>query len=145
MPGKSKKPVEAETDKDKVKQIIENSRVLLDFEYENRARRHLWNLHGIGDTEIERRFKITIAVCEHLLSEKNKRTTRAARTWQKLSRMPVKQAIEEWVLSSSTATSFELFELSDLKCYSAEQIVVDFREEFEPRFFAAAFKRLSVE
>ena len=145
MPGKSKKPVEAETYKDKVRQIPKNPRIRLDLEFEEIGLRYLWGRLGIGNTKIECRFKTTLAVYERLLSVKNNRRTVAGRTRQKLSRVPVKQAIEDWVTASSTAGSFELFKSYELQQYSAEQIVVDLRKEFEPHFVAAALDRLLAE
>lgn len=125
-----------------VRRIASHARRLGDAEYEQRALEHLWKLYGVGDTEIERRFKKTLGIYDDLLSEKNDRRTAATRTRQKLKATSVKQSLIDWALSKSTETSFKLFEAANLKRQSGEQIILDFPNEFEAHVVSAARDRI---
>ncbi len=101
-----KKAPELEMDTEKLRKIMVNAYRIGDTEYAERAKRRVWELHKVGDTELDQRFGEVIAAYETFLTERNDRTTRATRTWQKVRNKGVKQAIIEWVTSKQERQGF---------------------------------------
>lgn len=137
-----KKPVEEETDIDLIRTILVNSQRLGDSDYANRAKRRLWELHKIGETELERRFGEILAAYESFLSERNQRNTRASRTWQKIKRHGVKRALIDWATSKTEHAGFKALVDQGNWEMTAEYLVVSMANEFEPAVVAAARQRL---
>ncbi|WIW95455.1 hypothetical protein [Altererythrobacter rubellus] len=137
-----KKPVEEEIDIDLIRNVLVNATRLGDFEYANRAKRRLWELHKIGETELERRFGEILAAYESFLSERNQRNTKASRTWQKIRRHGVKRALIDWATSKTEHAGFKVLVEEGNWDMTAEYLVVSMANEFEPPVVAAARQRL---
>lgn len=137
-----KKAPELETDTDKLRKIMVNAYRIGDTEYAERAKRRVWELHKVGNTELEQRFGEIIAAYESFLTERNDRTTRATRTWQKVRNKGVKQAIIEWVTSQQERQGFIDLVEAGYGEYTIEALVVAMQEQFEDYVVVAAYKRL---
>lgn len=137
-----KRPVEEETDIDLIRNVLVNAKRLGNSEYANRAKRRLWELHRIGDTEIERRFGEIFAAYESFLSERNKRNTKASRTWQKIRRHGVKSALIDWATSKTEHAGFKDLVAQGNWDMTAEYLVVSLPQEFAPAIVSAAKQRL---
>lgn len=111
-------------------------------EYAQRAKLRIWELHKVGNTELEQRFGEIIAAYESFLTERNDRTTRATRTWQKVRNKGVKQAIIEWVTSKQERQGFIDLVEAGYGEYTIEALVVSIPQEFEDYVVRAAYKRL---
>ena len=142
MIAKPKKAVEDETNTLDLRKIIVNAKLQGDIDYENRAKRQLWRLHAIGETELERRFGEVMAAYETFLTEKNQRTTHATRTWQKVKNKGVKQALNDWALSKNATSGFISLIEAGLSDVTAEHLILSMPDEFEPKVVEAARKRL---
>ena len=137
-----KKAPELETDTEKLRKIMVNAYRIGDTEYAERAKRRVWELHKIGNTELERRFGEVIAAYETFLTERNDRTTRATRTWQKVRNKGVKQAIIEWVTSKQERQGFIDLVEAGYGDYTIEALVMAMPQEFDDFVVQAAHKRL---
>jgi hypothetical protein len=137
-----KKAPELETDADKLRQIMVNAYRIGDTEYAERAKRRVWELNKLGDSALDRGFGEIIATYEALLSERNDRTTRATRTWQKVRNKGVKQAIIEWVTSKQERQGFIDLVEAGQGASTIEALVVTMPHEFDDYVVVAAYKRL---
>ncbi len=137
-----KKAPELENDADKLRKIMVNAYRIGDTEYAERAKRRVWELNKLGDSELDRGFGEIIATYEALLTERNDRTTRATRTWQKVRNKGVKQAIIEWVTSKQERQGFIDLVEAGYGEYTIEALVVSIPQEFEDYVVRAAYKRL---
>lgn len=137
-----KKAPELETDTDKLRKIMVNAYRMGEVEYAERAKRRVWELHKVGNTELEQRFGEIIAAYETFLSERNDRTTRATRTWQKVRNKGVKQAIIEWVTSNQERQGFIDLVAAGYGELTIEALVVSMADEFDDFVRIAAYKRL---
>jgi len=137
-----KKPVEEETDINKIRAVLVNAKRLGVAEYEMRAKRRLWELHGIGETELERRFGEILAAYESFLSERNGRNTKASRTWQKIRNKGIKSAIVDWATSKTEHAGFKDLVAQGNWDMTAEYLVVSMAGEFNADVVYAARKRL---
>ena len=138
-----KKSPELETDTDKLRKIMVNAYRIGDTEYAERAKRRVWELHKVGDTELDQRFGEVIAAYETFLTERNDRTTRATRTWQKVRNKGVKQAIIEWVTSKQERQGFIDLVEAGYGDYTIEALVMAMPQEFDAGVVMAARKRLA--
>lgn len=136
------KPVEEETDIDKIRNVLVNSKRHGDVAYENRAKRRLWELHRIGDTELDRRFGEILAAYESFLSERNQRNTKASRTWQKIRKHGVKKALVDWATSKTEHAGFKDLVSQGNWDMTAEYLVVTMSSEFDSAVVEAARQRL---
>jgi hypothetical protein len=100
-------------------------------------------LHKVGDTELDQRFGEVIAAYETFLTERNDRTTRATRTWQKVRNKGVKQAIIEWVTSKQERQGFIDLVEAGYGDYTIEALVMAMPQEFDADVVMAARKRLA--
>lgn len=139
-----KKAPELEMDADKLRKIMVNAYRIGDTEYAERAKRRVWELNKVGDTELEQRFGEVIAAYEAFLTERNDRKTRATRTWQKVRNKGVKQAIIEWVTSKQERQGFIDLVEAGYGEFTIEALVVAMPQEFEAYVVMAAQKRLSM-
>jgi hypothetical protein len=108
-----------------------------------RAKRRVWELNRVGDTELDQRFGEVIAAYETFLTERNDRTTRATRTWQKVRNKGVKQAIIEWVTSKQERQGFIDLVEAGYGDYTIEALVMAMPQEFDAGVVMAAHKRLA--
>lgn len=138
-----KKAPELENDAEKLRKIMVNAYRIGDTEYAERAKRRVWELHRVGNTELEQRFGEMIAAYESLLTERNDRTTRATRTWQKVRNMGVKPAIIEWVTSKQERQGFIDLVEAGYGEFTIEALVAGMPNEFEADVVIAARKRLA--
>ena len=137
-----KKAPELEMDTDKLRKIMVNAYRIGDTEYAERAKRRVWELHKVGDTELDQRFGEVIAAYETFLTERNDRTTRATRTWQTVRNKGVKQALIEWVTSKQERQGFIDLVEAGYGDYTIEALVIAMPQEFEDYTVRAAYKRL---
>lgn len=137
-----KKAPELENDAEKLRKIMLNAYRIGDTEYAERAKRRVWELNKLGDSELDQGFGEVIAKYEALLTERNDRTTRATRTWQKVRNKGVKQAIIEWVTSKHEHQGFVELVNAGFKDHTIEALVVNMPHEFEAYVIKAARKRL---
>lgn len=138
-----KKAPELETDTDKLRKIMVNAYRCGDTAYAERAKRRVWELHKVGNTELEQRFGEIIAAYESFLTERNDRTTRATRTWQKVHNKGVKQAIIEWVTSKQERQGFIDLVEAGYGEFTIEALVAGMPHEFEADVVIAARIRLA--
>jgi hypothetical protein len=137
-----KKSPELENDANKLRKIMVNAYRIGDTEYAERAKRRVWELNRLGDTELDRRFGEIIAAYESFLTERNDRTTRATRTWQKVRNKGVKQAIIEWVTLKQERQGFIDLVEAGYGDFTIEALVVSMSQEFDDYVVRAAYKRL---
>lgn len=102
----------------------------------------MWELNKLGDSELDCRFGEIIAAYESFLTERNDRTTPAARTWQKVRNKGVKQAIIEWVTSKQERQGFIDLVEAGQGASTIEALVVSMSQEFDDYVVRAAYKRL---
>lgn len=137
-----KKAPELENDAEKLRKIMVNAYRIGDTEYAERAKRRVWELNKLGNSELDRGFGEIIATYEALLTERNDRTTRATRTWQKVRNKGVKQAIVEWVMSKQERQGFIDLVEAGQGASTIEALVVMMHQEFDDYVVVAAYKRL---
>lgn len=137
-----KKAPELENNVEKLRKIMVNAYRIGDTEYAERAKRRVWELNKLGDSELDRGFGEIIATYEALLTERNDRTTRATRTWQKVRNKGVKQAIIEWVMSKQERQGFIDLVEAGQGASTIEALVVMMQQEFDDYVVVAAYKRL---
>jgi hypothetical protein len=137
-----RKAPELEDDADKLRKIMVNAYRMGEVEYAERAKRRVWELHKVGNTDLDQRFGEIIAAYETFLSDRNDRTTRATRTWQKVRNKGVKQAIIEWVTSKQERQGFIDLVEAGYGQFTIEALVVSMADEFDDFVRIAAYKRL---
>lgn len=137
-----KKAPELENNVEKLRKIMVNAYRIGDTEYAERAKRRVWELNKLGDSELDRGFGEIIATYEALLTERNDRTTRATRTWQKVRNKGVKQAVIEWVTSKQERQGFIDLVEAGQGASTIEALVVMMPQEFDDHVVVAAYKRL---
>jgi hypothetical protein len=89
-----------------------------------------------------REFFITLAAYEQLLTEKNGRTTAAARTRQKIKNKGVKQSLIDWTRQKAETSGFRWLTEKGLPDHTAEYIVVKYSSKFPGDVIELAKARL---
>ena len=87
-------------------------------------------------------FWQTIHAFEHMLSEERGKTTRLARTREKVARVGVIETLKDWALSNHRTDGFEMLLERSMPELTGEAIILRHRESFEEVVVAAARKRL---
>jgi hypothetical protein len=77
-----------------------------------------------------REFFMTLAAYEQLLTEKNGRTTAAARTRQKIKNKGVEQSLIDWTRQKAETAGFRWLVEKGLPDHTAESIVVKYASRF---------------
>jgi hypothetical protein len=91
---------------------------------------------------VEYDFWQTINAFEHILSEENGRTTRLARTRQKVARVGVLQTLQDWALSVKETEGFKMLTDRKMAELSGEAIILRHADRFSPEVCAASEARL---
>ncbi|MFZ4746156.1 MAG: hypothetical protein ACOYLK_04590 [Sphingomonas sp.] len=146
MVVKPKKPLESytdiETDVDKLTIIVANAERHGEMEYALAARRQRAILRGAKDVELELRFDQIIEAYEAMLTEKNKRTTKASRTRMKVKSKGIEKTIIDWAKSATPAEGFTSLIKDGRPELTAEYLVVELQDRFSAEVVEAASKRL---
>jgi hypothetical protein len=146
MVAKPKKPLESYTDIDtdikKLTRIVANAELSGDMEYALAARRQRAILRGAKDVDLEIRFDQIIEAYEDMLTEKNKRTTKAIRTRMKVKSKGIEKTIIDWAMSPKPAEGFTSLIEDGHPELTAEYLVVELQDRFSAEVVEAASKRL---
>lgn len=146
MVVKPKKPLESytdiETDVDKLTIIVANAERHGEMEYALAARRQRAILRGAKDVELELRFDQIIEAYEAMLTEKNKRTTKASRTRMKVKSKGIEKTIIDWAKSATPAEGFTSLIKDGRPELTAEYLVVELQDRFSTEVVEAASRRL---
>lgn len=127
-----------------LRNLMQNAKRLGNDDVYWEAFRQLCFLSGIREGDpLTRDFAQTLVAYEELLTEKNGRTTRATRTRQKVSNKGVRQALEDWALSTNPTDGFKLLMDNGLEELTGEYLVVKYADQFSPAVVAAANARLA--
>jgi hypothetical protein len=128
---------------DKLRELIKNARTR--------------KQHDVADTAFKRLVSIvpscepgtvaydlwrTVYAFEHLLTEERGRTTRLARTRQKIARVGEVQTLADWATSSNETDGFRMLLERELPELTGEAIVLRHATEFPPNVVEAAKRRL---
>jgi hypothetical protein len=89
-----------------------------------------------------RDFFETLAAYEQLLTEKNRRTTSASRTRQKIANKGVYQSLIEWTRGKTETNGFKLLVEAGLAEYTGEYLVARYAGRFPNDIVALARDRL---
>ncbi|MER9052511.1 hypothetical protein [Mesorhizobium sp. M0910] len=90
----------------------------------------------------EHDFWQTIHAFEHVLSEERGKTTRLARTRQKVARAGVVQTLQDWAMSAKSTDGFVMLLERNMPELTGEAIVVRHAPQFGAEVVAAARRRL---
>lgn len=130
-------------DRDALRNLMENARRLNRDDVYWQAFRRLCSLEGMQyDDPLERDFYDVLNAYEELLTQKHGRTTKAARTRQKLANKRVEQCLIDWALGPPT-DGFKLLIDNGLPELTAEYLVVKYDKRFPRNAVESARKRLS--
>ena len=91
---------------------------------------------------VEHDFWQTIYAFEHVLSEERGKTTRLARTRQKVTRVGEVQTLKDWALSSKSTDGFTMLLERNMPELTGEAIVLRHAKQFGADVLAAANQRL---
>ena len=91
---------------------------------------------------VEHDFWQTIHAFEHVLSEERGKTTRLARTRQKVTRVGEVQTLKDWALSSKSTDGFTMLLERNMPELTGEAIVLRHANQFGAEVLAAANMRL---
>jgi hypothetical protein len=91
---------------------------------------------------VEHDFWQTIHAFEHVLSEERGKTTRLARTRQKVTRVGEVQTLKDWALSSKSTDGFTMLLERNMPELTGEAIVLRHANQFGADVLAAANLRL---
>jgi hypothetical protein len=137
------KPIAAYTDPADLRTLMLNAKRLGRDDVWREAFRRLCSLEGADQTDpLHRDFYETLAAYEQLLTQKNGRATRAARTRLKLKTKGVVQCLEDWAISKAPTEGYELLVASGLTELTGERLVLKYPEKFSAEAIAAAKARL---
>ena len=138
-----KKPLSDYLDIKQLGQISLNARLSGDVEYAEMAEQRMAELQGNVSPELRTDFNRAMKVYESYLSEKNQKTTRASRTWQKVNRDGIRQAIIGLVKRKHDATGFVGLVAHGGLDDTFEAVVVKHAAEFPPDVVEAARARIA--
>lgn len=91
---------------------------------------------------IEHDFWQTIHAFEHALTEERGKTTRLARTRQKVARVGVLETLKDWALGTKSTDGFQMLLERSMPELTGEAIVLRHAHAFEENVVAAARRRL---
>lgn len=91
---------------------------------------------------VEHDFWQTIHAFEHVLSEERGKTTRLARTRQKVARVGETQTLQDWAMSASSTDGFSMLLERNMPELTGEAIVLRHARQFGAEVVAAARRRL---
>jgi hypothetical protein len=130
-------------DPSRLRQGMENAKQRQRMDIYWQAFRRLCEVNGLNqDDPLERDFYSTLTAYEELLSDKNGRTTKAARTRQKLQRTGVVRCLEDWAMSNTPTDGFKLLIDAGLVELTGEYLVLKYPVQFSPQARERARRRL---
>lgn len=130
-------------DAGKLKQWITNARKENQKELEDAAfRRLIAILPKELPGTVEHDFWRTVHAFEHVLSEERGKTTRLARTRQKVARVGEIATLKDWALSTKSTDGFDMLIERGMPELAGEAIVLRHSGRFEAAVVEAARKRL---
>lgn len=91
---------------------------------------------------VEHDFWQTIYAFEHVLSEERGKTTRLARTRQKVARVGETQTLQDWAMSTNSTDGFTMLLERNIPELTGEAIVLRHASQFDAEVVAAARRRL---
>jgi hypothetical protein len=91
---------------------------------------------------VEHDFWQTIHAFEHVLSEERGRTTRLARTRQKVARVGEVRTLQDWAMSDKSTDGFTMLLERNMPELTGEAIVLRHARQFGAEVVAAARNRL---
>jgi len=130
-------------DPENLRSIIKNARERGATELANAAFRKLISiLPQERPGTVEHDFWQTIHAFEHALTEERGKTTRLARTRQKVARVGVLKTLEDWALSSKETDGFTMLLERGMPELTGEAIVLRHGRQFGTQVVVAARQRL---
>ncbi|RWH58159.1 MAG: hypothetical protein EOQ83_26375 [Mesorhizobium sp.] len=93
---------------------------------------------------VEHDFWQTIHAFEHVLSEERGKTTRLARTRQKVARVGEVQTLQDWAISAKSTDGFTMLLERNMPELTGEAIVLRHARRFSAQVVAAARQRLEM-
>ena len=141
--AKLKALIAACDDAEKLRAWIQNARAKADREIEDVAFRRLMAiLPKERPGSIEHDFWRTIHVFEHLLTEERGKTTRLARTRQKVGRVGEIKTLEDWAFATKDTDGFGMLIERHMPELTGEAIVLRHAGQFSEEVVVAARRRL---
>lgn len=138
------KPIASYTDPEHLRTLMQNAKRMGREDIWREAFDQLCSLEGATQTEpLDRAFYSTLAAYEQLLTQKNRRATRASRTRLKLKGKGVIACLEDWAKSKEPPESFELLVANGMVEMTGEQLVLTYPDKFTPEAVAGATARLA--
>ena len=138
------KPISSYTDPEHLRTLMQNAKRMGREDIWRQAFDQLCSLEGATQTEpLDRAFYSTLAAYEQLLTQKNRRATRASRTRLKLKGKGVVACLEDWAKSKEAPESFELLVANGMVEMTGEQLVLTYPDKFTPEAVAGATARLA--
>jgi hypothetical protein len=138
------KPISSYTDPEHLRTLMQNAKRMGREDIWREAFDQLCSLEGATQTEpLDRAFYSTLAAYEQLLTQKNRRATRASRTRLKLKGKGVVACLEDWAKSKEAPESFELLVANGMVEMTGEQLVLTYPDKFTPEAVAGATARLA--
>jgi len=127
----------------KLRQWITNGRKEKQKEIEDAAFRRLIAILPMEKPgTVEHDFWRTIHAFEHVLTEERGKTTRLARTRQKVARVGEIETLKDWAISTRSTEGFDMLIERGMPELAGEAIVLRHAGRFEPVVVAAARTRL---
>ena len=138
------KAVSTYTDEGQLRTLMENARRMGREDIWRQAFDQLCSLEGADQTDpLSKAFYRTLAAYELLLTQKNRRATRASRTRLKLKSKGVVQCLEDWARSKEAPESFDLLVANGMVELTGEQLVLTYPDRFTAEAVAGATARLA--
>lgn len=122
---------------------IRNARTVGAIEVEKAALRRLFSvIPGEQPGTVEYEFWSMVTAFEYALLEERGRTTRLARTRQKVARDGVVATLRQWALQKTASRGFDMLLALGMPEYTGEAIILRHRDNFDADTVAAARRRL---
>jgi hypothetical protein len=130
-------------DEEKLRSWIANARKAEQKDVEDAAFRRLVEiLPKEAPGTVQHDFRRTIHAFEHILTEERGRTTRLARTRQKVAKVGEIATLRDWALASKSTDGFDMLLERNMAELTGEAIVLRHADQFDASVVSAAQKRL---
>jgi hypothetical protein len=138
------KPISSYSDPAQLRTLMENAKRMGREDIWRQAFDQFCSLEGADKEDpLERAFYRTLGAYEQLLTQKNRRATRASRTRLKLKSKGVVACLEDWAKSKEAPESFDLLVAHGMIEMTGEQLVLTYPDRFSPEAIAGATARLA--
>ncbi|MCK1334728.1 hypothetical protein ACVW1A_002092 [Bradyrhizobium sp. LB1.3] len=135
--------IAASEDVDKLRTWIVNARKEKQADIEEAAFRRLIEiLPKEAPGTVEHDFWRTVHAFEHILSEERGKTTRLARTRQKVARVGEIETLRDWAVGSKSTDGFAMLIERNMPELTGEAIVLRHTDRFDAEVVSAATMRL---